>query len=566
MAAAAVVVPARPAAATETLALTPVADTYVSAEFPTTTYGTSLHMTVDAQPVRKAYLRFNVSGTTGRPITGVHLRLYQIDDTAPVGGQVYSITSNTWPEALTWDARPATDGPLLGQFPAVAANTWYDLDLGPGAVTGDGLVSFAIETPDADGARWATRESTTQPQLVIDMADAPPPPPPTNDDGLTTVAGPTAGSSDPTFFANEHHLAKTAAGRILTVHGIHAVGIQLAWHDYQAGWRTTTTGSVTDGVLLSGTGTGDWPASVVVVRGKDGKDHGWAMWGGTAGWGETPRPIDMRHLSNLDSPSGPTVGPAVRVAAPGVAGNGRADIGFETLSDGTVRGFVTWVKRLSTQDSTSDQMVQSFTGVETNAPKLGKPVNLFTSESQRVATLVPDVKGRGIRLMLRRATNGMAVYRHNPKSADGGWSAGAEGAVVPPSSRLTATGLASGETLAVVESDVTNHVVIAQRFGADGSPRPVELQLNGYREPNIASTAGGAVLVAIRQSDGFVVSRTLTSSSWSTADRVELGAEGGGNYQWPNALRESTGMLRFVVRGPSGGPNRSAVLSVARTL
>jgi hypothetical protein len=126
--------------------------------------------------------------------------------------------------------------------------------------------------------------------------------------------------------------------------------------------------------------------------------------------------------------------------------------------------------------------------------------------------------------------------------------------------------LASGDVLAAIESDTSAHKVTVQRF-ASGGAASVDLQLSGYSMPTIATDGERAWIVMIRNSDGYVVSRSFSAAAgWSEQDREELGAAGGGNYAWPNLLSDATGRLRFIVRGPSGASQRSAVLAVQRLL
>jgi hypothetical protein len=127
--------------------------------------------------------------------------------------------------------------------------------------------------------------------------------------------------------------------------------------------------------------------------------------------------------------------------------------------------------------------------------------------------------------------------------------------------------LGSGEVLAATETDDTNHVLTVQRFSTAGVPAPPELQLTGYTQPTLTTDGTSAWLVMIRKSDGYVVSRRLTAGTlWTPSDRVEIGAEGGGNYEFPNAVRRVSARLRFIVRGPAGSASRSAVLAWQRPL
>jgi hypothetical protein len=71
----------------------------------------------------------------------------------------------------------------------------------------------------------------------------------------------------------------------------------------------------------------------------------------------------------------------------------------------------------------------------------------------------------------------------------------------------------------------------------------------------------------IRASDGYVISRSFSAASgWSQSNAVEIGAEGGGNYAWPNVLRQADGRLRLIVRGPAGPSGQTAVLAFQRAL
>jgi hypothetical protein len=132
----------------------------------------------------------------------------------------------------------------------------------------------------------------------------------------------------------------------------------------------------------------------------------------------------------------------------------------------------------------------------------------------------------------------------------------------------SAVGLASGEVLAVGASPTSGGVTVA-RFSADGSTVTTELQLVGYSQPSIATDGMDSWIVLIRSSDGFLVSREYTpDSGWSATDRVEIGAEGGLNYQYPNLVRDTDGRLRLVVRGLpyAVGGQQKAVLAFQRTL
>jgi hypothetical protein len=540
-------------AAIETLSFTPVADTYVDSSAPGSSFEASRSMYDDASPVKQSFLRFNVSGLHGRPVLDARLRLYN-KDPSPQGGRVWSISSNSWSEAMTWGSRPAIDGPLLGQFGAVDAGNWYEVDLGQ-FPSGDGTVSLAIDSTNSDGAKWGTRESVNPPQLLVDVDMG-------NRvfDGLSEVAAPTVGSSDPTYLPINHRAAVTSGGRTLVVHGRHADGVQLAWRDrFGAGWHNQTTGAVSDGRLLSGTKTGDWPASIATARDSAGAQHAWVVWGRKTY--TYLNPVQMVRLTNLDDPAGPTVGPKVTVdAAP--TGAYRPDIAFESAPGGVKRGAVIWSR--CGEDSLCELHAAWFTDLESDTPALHDESVLTSASSyKRWGTLVPTAAG--MRVAARGPSGKLTVYSHDARARLGSWTAG------PPGVKVDDDGPAavavSGEVIAAIETDATNHVLTVQRFSETGVPAPPELQLTGYAQPTLTTDGTSAWLVMIRKSDGYVVSRQLVAGTlWTNSDRVEIGAEGGGNYAWPNAVRRVSARLRFVVRGPAGSATRSAVLAFQRPL
>ena len=61
---------------TATLVFTPLADTYVQADLPTTNYGSALVLKADASPDTQSFLRFNVQGLAGSVVNSAALRLY----------------------------------------------------------------------------------------------------------------------------------------------------------------------------------------------------------------------------------------------------------------------------------------------------------------------------------------------------------------------------------------------------------------------------------------------------------------------------------------------------------
>lgn len=164
-----------PSASAATTTFTPVADTYVASDAPTTNFGTRGQHWVDRSPTRRAFLKFDVSGLT-EPVTSAKLRLH-VDNTSSAQsnrGGTYRLMSNTsWTETgATWNAQPAIDGTTLGSIGPVTRNTWVELDV-TGKITGNGRYSVGVTTTSSDGAAFDSRETgTLAPQLV--MVTAPP--------------------------------------------------------------------------------------------------------------------------------------------------------------------------------------------------------------------------------------------------------------------------------------------------------------------------------------------------------------------------------------------------------
>jgi hypothetical protein len=378
---------------------------------------------------------------------------------------------------------------------------------------------------------------------------------------LTEIAASTKGSSDPTYYASNHRIAVTSSGRQLVVYGVHATGVGLAWRDSGGSWRKFTRGAVSNGLLLAGTGTGDWPASIAVARDAAGAEHAWVVWSGR-NFG-TVRPVAMRRLTDLDNVGGPFVGPVVTIeSAP--LGDARPDIAFETAADGSARGCVVWVRRAA--DSRWEVVTSWFTELATDVPTFGANTVLFSSSSSanQFASLVTS--GNGIRVAARSGGR-LRVYRHDASAALTTWSAGTAGVGVEALARPTGFVMASGETLVAAHDTTSTGGVVVQRFSADGRTAFVDLELSGYVDPTVIGEGNDAWLVMIRKSDGFVVSRHyVAGAGWSAVDRTEVGAEGGGNYSWPNVLRETHGRLRLVVRGPGVSSTRTSVLAFDRGL
>jgi hypothetical protein len=546
---------APPAAFAETLTFTPEADTYVRSDTPTSTHGTSTGMSVDGSPAMQSFLRFRVSGIDGRVVTSARLRLQQTDS-ASIGGRVWGVSSDAWAENLTWATRPVLDGPLLGTYANVKSGSSYEIELGADVVR-DGVVSLGMDSVDSDGARWATRESSTPPVLSVTVGD-----PGTIVDGLSAIAAPSDGSSEPTYYSGNHRAVVTAGGRMLTVHGRHSSGVQLAWRDPAGGWRTVSTGASSDGGILTGADTGDWPASIAIGRDANGSECAWVVWSGYNGSSGTA--FAMRRLTNLDDPAGPRIGPVVTID-PGTSGGAyRGDIALERRSDGVMRGVVVWSRNAG--DGSFELVTKWFTDLSSDTPVMrdAKVLERSTS-STHFGSLVATPSGMTV---VGRIGNGtLGSFSHSASAALTTWSTGSKGPSISSRSAPTAVALSSGAVLTAVERDATAHVSNVYRLVPGRSGISSVLQLNGYAQPALAADGGRAWLVGVRSADGNLVSRAFDPTrGWSASDRLEVGPEAGGGYAWPNAVRDAAGRLRFVFEGTGSTLYRSAVLAFQRPL
>lgn len=158
-----------PNASTSTF--TPSADEYVDSATPTINFGALTMLRVDSSPVMHSYARFSVSGLSGA-VSQATLRLYA-NSTSTSGIGVYSEADNSWSEtSMNYNNAPLL-GSLLGTTSPVTGGTWMEMDV-TSQVKGNGLVSFALDTPGVTTISLGSRESGADaPQLVVISAGGP---------------------------------------------------------------------------------------------------------------------------------------------------------------------------------------------------------------------------------------------------------------------------------------------------------------------------------------------------------------------------------------------------------
>ena len=168
----------------EVLTLNPAADANVKSSSPTKNYGQDATLRVRVPSASgadgyRSFLRFDVTGVAGRPITAARLRLFSTDG-GPHGGIVHP-TATSWTETgVTWNAAPALQ-PAVGAIGAVANNVWVEFNLPAGTVSGDGPVAFGLAGATTNSVIYTSREGANKPELILQIGTGGggPPPAPT---------------------------------------------------------------------------------------------------------------------------------------------------------------------------------------------------------------------------------------------------------------------------------------------------------------------------------------------------------------------------------------------------
>ncbi|HSH59761.1 MAG TPA: DNRLRE domain-containing protein [Acidimicrobiales bacterium] len=111
------------------LGFRPVADATVKQQLAKKNFGSARTLDVDADPLVASYLRFDVSGTGGRPVVSATLRL-RATNSSDAGGTLHRVTNTTWSESsINWKKQPAADAGAVGQLGPVAAGQTYEADV-----------------------------------------------------------------------------------------------------------------------------------------------------------------------------------------------------------------------------------------------------------------------------------------------------------------------------------------------------------------------------------------------------------------------------------------------------
>jgi len=189
------------------LNVSPVADAHVRSSNPSSNYGGLSRLIVQTNNTTyRSYLRFVVSGV-GVNVRAARLRLFA-NDGGPDAGGVYSVANNYQGTATPWTETGITwtNAPLMGPTPIAAVglignNVWVEWDVSA-AITGNGTYCFGIRNASTDPVEYSSRETSRQPQLVIET-DLPNSPPLAVDDAYTTAEDNGLTVASPGVLAND---------------------------------------------------------------------------------------------------------------------------------------------------------------------------------------------------------------------------------------------------------------------------------------------------------------------------------------------------------------------------
>src|SRR5262249_15468316 len=137
----------------------------VDASAPNTNFGTTNELAADTDPARQSFLRFTVTGLSGK-VLSAKIRCYVTDKTDN-GPAIYA-TSNSWSETgITWNNKPAAMGSKLDDKGAITLGSWMEFDV-TSAIGTNGTFSFVFLGDSPDMVKCSSREAASnRPSLVV---------------------------------------------------------------------------------------------------------------------------------------------------------------------------------------------------------------------------------------------------------------------------------------------------------------------------------------------------------------------------------------------------------------
>jgi hypothetical protein len=143
----------------------PNADSYVNASQPTSNFGSLSFFRTDSTPEQNAYVRINVTGTSGS-IQSATLRLFSLN-TSSAGFDVHEASTNGWNEStINYNNAPGFGG-VEASSGVVTAFQWIEVDV-TSMISGNGELTFVLTGVDSTNVRYLSKEASSfRPELVV---------------------------------------------------------------------------------------------------------------------------------------------------------------------------------------------------------------------------------------------------------------------------------------------------------------------------------------------------------------------------------------------------------------
>lgn len=151
-----------------TTKITANADSEVRKNSPSKNYGTQTQIEIDGDPVKIAYLKFDLAPLSGKSITSAKLRL-RVSNSSSSIQNIKSVSDTSWTEgAITYNNRPSL-GSSLSTISNSSSGTWKEVDI-TSYIQGKegGFVSLGIDsTGSNDLGIYSRNSSSNKPELVV---------------------------------------------------------------------------------------------------------------------------------------------------------------------------------------------------------------------------------------------------------------------------------------------------------------------------------------------------------------------------------------------------------------
>ncbi|MGH7425531.1 MAG: DUF7594 domain-containing protein, partial [Candidatus Methylomirabilales bacterium] len=137
--------------------------------------GAKTTLEADGKPDRDFLVKLVVSGTDGRQISGVNLRLFATNGSKSSKGPTFhQALINEWSESVRWEDAPGYQTTPIASLGKLRANRWYEVNLAS-LIKGDGTYSLRASLRSSDGVAFASREAgaARAPQLIVTLSPLP---------------------------------------------------------------------------------------------------------------------------------------------------------------------------------------------------------------------------------------------------------------------------------------------------------------------------------------------------------------------------------------------------------